>query len=117
MKKQTSTFWPSLVLTAGIISCQTIVPLPAIAQTTQRPMSDFLSTQGKFCLPDGHGGCTLFQPPVPNYLAWTAPPPPAKASGRCGSVDYAGVANDWIVANGGSSLHTQFSGTITERPL
>ncbi len=117
MKYQTSGFWRGLVLTAGIISCQATLPIPAIAQTTKRPISDFISTQGTFCLPDGHGGCTLFQPPVPNYLAWTAPPPPANASGRCGSVDYAGVADRWLVSQGGPSLNTEFSGTITERAL
>jgi hypothetical protein len=117
MKYQTSGFWRGLVLTAGIISCQATLPIPAIAQTTKRPISDFISTQGTFCLPDGHDGCTLFQPPVPNYLASTAPPPPANASGRCGSVDYAGVADRWLVSQGGPSLNTEFSGTITERAL
>ena len=116
-KNQTSGLWRCLVLAAGILSCQAVLPMPAVAQTTQRPIGDFVAAQGTFCLSDHNGGCVLFQPPVPNYLAWTAPPPPANASGWCGSVDYAGVADRWLVSQGRASLGTQFTGTVTESRL
>ena len=38
---------------------------------TQRPISEFVSAQGTFCRPDGAGGCTLFVPPLLNFLGWT----------------------------------------------
>ena len=48
--------------------------LPTIAYsqpTVTRPISDFVSAQGTFCLPDGGGGCFLFVPPVPNFAGWS----------------------------------------------
>jgi hypothetical protein len=80
----------------------------ADAGTVQRPLSDFLSTQGTFCFPDGMGGCLLFFPPVPLYLGENN-----ADSSLVAWVDYAGVANTW--ANG--AFGTQFNGTVTERSL
>lgn len=90
--------------------------LPVIAypqNTVTRPIADFLSAQGTFCLPDGGGGCLLFVPPVPNFLGLSTPGPPV----RCASVDYAGVANAWLISQGGTALGTQTGGTIVERTL
>lgn len=70
-----------------------------------RPISDFLSTQGTFDLG------VLFEPPVPNYGGWS------DLKGHFALVDYAGVANNWLIGQGGTSLGTSFSGTIIENPL
>ena len=87
---------------------------PVLAQTSavQRPIGDFLSTQGTFCIDDGMGGCFLFVPPIPNFFGWSA-----LAQNRCGSVDYAGLANATLVRLGGRSLGTRTQGTVLERPL
>ena len=84
-----------------------LAPL-AFAQTTQRPISDFLRTQGTFCIPNGAGGCFLFIPPVPNFVGW------GDQAGTLGvSVDYAGLANACF----GNAFGTTMSGLITERAL
>jgi hypothetical protein len=80
----------------------------------QRPLSDFLDTQGSQ---------NLFIPPVPDYLGWVAPPPGVKTpassyvGGNSGSCDYAGIAKEWLVQNGYPDLGTSFSGSVTERSL
>jgi hypothetical protein len=63
-------------------------------------------------------------PPIPNYLGWgNIVPGTAHGPGTFGtidvaaSVDYAGVANKWITDNGGASLGTSWTGTITEQAL
>ena len=72
-------------------------------QYVQRPLSDFLSAQGT---------TSLFQTPVPDYIGWFNNPPTHFAL-----VDYAGLASKWLQDNGGPSLGTQVSGTVSERPL
>lgn len=78
----------------------------------KRPLSDFLNTQGSQ---------NIYIPPVPDYWGWTAPPPgvktpaPSYVGGNSGSCDYGGLANKWLVANGGPNLGTSFSGSVTER--
>jgi hypothetical protein len=80
----------------------------------QRLLSDFLDTQGS---------TTIFNPPVPDYLGWTAPPPgvktpaPSYVGGNGAACDYAGLANEWLMANGYPDLGTSFSGSVTERSL
>ena len=84
-----------------------LAPL-AFAQTTQRPISDFVQAQGTFCFPNGSGGCLLFVPPVPNFVGW------GDQAGNLGaSVDYAGLANACF----GNAFGTTTSGVITERAL
>lgn len=78
-----------------------------------RPISDFVDTQGTYCIDDGAGGCYLLVPPLENFLGWFDPSNP----GRLSSIDYAGIAEDYIVSNGGTPLGTQTSGTVVERPL
>jgi hypothetical protein len=99
----------------------TSVATSAIGQVTVRPISDFINTQGTFCVPDGSGGCQLFVPPVANFIGWTNAACEAGGSGvqRGAAVDYAGLANAYIEqASGGSiSLGTAFSGRVIERPL
>jgi hypothetical protein len=77
-----------------------------------RPISDFVSTQGTFCLDDGFGGCLIFNPPVANFLGWTV-----AGETLLASVDYAGLADRAIQAASGKSLGTTTDGTITERLL
>lgn len=86
--------------------------------TTTRPIADFLVRQGTFCL-NPSPSCHLFRPPVPNYGGWSGREPgePNSVYDRFSLVDYAGVANAWLVANGHASLGTQVTGTITERRL
>jgi hypothetical protein len=93
----------------------------ASGQVSIRPISDFISTQGTFCVPDGNGGCQLFVPPVANFIGWTNAGCEAGGSGaqRGAAVDYAGLANTYVKqASGGSiSLGTGFSGRVIERAL
>jgi hypothetical protein len=79
-----------------------VAPVYAVS-SVRRPISDFLSAQGT---------TAIFVPPVPDYVGWFAP------NGPSASVDYAGLANQWLKDNGlPSGLGTTTEGTITERPL
>jgi hypothetical protein len=84
----------------------------AAGPTRQRPLSDFLSTQGTFCPDDGQGGCTIFVPPAPNFLGWSTR---ADASNHVlfSGVDYAGLANAFFQ----NAFGTVVDGMVTERPL
>ena len=99
----------------------TLVQTSAVAGS--RPISDFLASQGKFCIQldasgffdcaashyiadTTEGSCFLFVPPVANYNGWADP------KGRSASFDYAGLAD---VALGGR-LGTTISGSIEEIP-
>jgi hypothetical protein len=107
--------------------------LPAQAQTTQRPLSDFLSAQGTYCVDNGMGGCYLFVPPDPNFLGFGTIYPAAADSTYQGrgylkksstvyfaGVDYAGLAAAWENNTGTNPVKLKvpvISGTVTERPL
>lgn len=86
------------------------------AAAAPRPIADFLSTQGTYCVDDGGGGCLLFVPPVPNFIGWTV-----TGETTVASVDYAGLANGTLDCGGGvsgtTSFGTQADGTVIERPL
>lgn len=82
----------------------------AAAPTIQRPLKDFLSQQGTFCVDDGSGGCTLFVPPDPNFLGWSTNF--AETPLRFAGVDYAG-----LVKNYPSGMQPVVTGTVMERPL
>lgn len=87
----------------------------------QRPLEDFLSRQGRWCVafddagnfvcPSEYGdlGCGfLFVPPSPNFTGWSDP------KGNMSVVfDYAGLED--IVLGG--TLGTTITGSINERPL
>src|SRR5438552_11446756 len=77
---------------------------PSAAQTTNRPLSDFLSTQGT---------TTQYFPPVPDFIGWTNNNPPTLFA----AVDYAGLVAKYLAAHGGPSLGTTISGGITETRL
>jgi hypothetical protein len=89
--------------------------MPAVsthaAQAVQRPLSDFLDAQGTISI------FNCCAPPVPDYIGWTRPFATPTADQRLALVDYAGVANEWLVEQGYPSLGTTFSGHIIERPL
>jgi hypothetical protein len=104
MKTKTWTFIGNGRL-AVVMAAVLLAPL-ARAQTTQRPISDFLEAQGTFCFPNGSGGCLSFVPPVPNFVGWGD-----QAGNMAVSVDYAGLANACF----GNAFGTTMSGSITER--
>ena len=91
------------------------------ATPAQRPITDFTSRQGQYCLKfdvDGNidcaassyggGGCDLFIPPQPNVGGWTDPKGLFFAL-----VDYAGLADTLV----GGTFGTTLDGSITEVPL
>jgi hypothetical protein len=105
----------ALVLVLGLMT-PTTTPLPVNASAGPRPLADFLSAQGTYCLDlDGPPpSCDLFVPPSPNMIGWAAPPP---TYGVFALLDYAGLANNYLVSQGGTSLGTTITGSINERPL
>jgi len=101
-----------------------ILAQSAFSQTKQRPIDDFVSTQGTFCIDDGAGGCLLFVPPDPNFVGWSTVLPDETGAFKLpvvrsrpaiplfAGVDYAGVADAY--AAGRDPVVT---GTVTERRL
>ena len=73
-----------------------------------RPLSDFLNAQGS---------TNIFIPPIPDFVGWTDNPPNGCNLTHFASVDYAGVAASWLVANGGPNVGTHSVGSVTERAL
>lgn len=110
MKTQSTNNWKRMLAAIGIafglMASATIVQ----AITTQRPIQDFLATQGTFCFPDGSGGCLLFVPPDPNFLGWTNDLDSDVI--RFAGVDYAGLADAYPTGK-----KPVIDGTVTERPL
>ena len=90
---------------AAAMMCLSAIAGPASASlpVRVRPLSEFTSTQGT---------TNIFIPPVPDFIGWGDNPPHQFAS-----VDYAGLAAAWLVANGGPDLGTQVQGNVVERPL
>jgi len=78
----------------------------------QRPLIDFLTSQGTYCFDDGFGGCRTFVSPVPNSFAWFD-----RGQNLGISVDYTGMTNSWLESVSGNqrSLGTQVNGTISEQ--
>jgi len=76
---------------------------PCAAQTTNRPLSDFLSTQGS---------TSQYFPPIPDYIGWANNPFTTFAL-----VDYAGLAANYLATHGGPSLGTTVTGSVTETRL
>jgi len=107
--------WCVLLITCAALACT------LNAQTTERPISDFLAAQGQ---------TSQFFPPVADLLGW--------AQGMCASgglncmskppydglcladfawVDYAGVAERFLVQNGAMPSGTYYEGFVQQRPL
>src|ERR1051326_9613018 len=80
-----------------IISLLALIP----ARAASRPISDFLSQQGTYCLgtdANGNptcggspGNCFLYIPPFPNFLDFTDP-----VAGTSLSFDYANLFNAYL---------------------
>ena len=83
-------------------------------QAVQRPIEEFVNAQGTYCIDDGQGGCEVFVPPIENFVFFTDP-----MRGSAAVIDYAGLANDWILEESGGevSLGTETAGTVIEQPL
>jgi len=108
------------------LSANALIPLLLAAVTltataAQRPITDFTSRQGAYCLKvdnDGnvdcaasgyHGtSCVLFVPPQPNVGGWIDP-----KTAVFTLVDYAGLADGLL----GGALGTTLDGSITEVTL
>jgi hypothetical protein len=91
--------------------------LPASAEgdkSIHRSIQQLVRAQGTYCFPDGSGGCTMFDPPVANYIYFAS-----SVTNWIGAVDYAGLEDRWLKAasDGRRSFHTKFSGTVIERRL
>jgi hypothetical protein len=97
-----------IVLLLFVVAILLAAAIPVAAGGNQRPIEDFLESQGDYCIDDGMGGCFLFVPPVANFFGWTDP-----ALGISAAMDYAGLANECV----GGAFGTEISGSITERPL
>lgn len=100
-----------ITLLLGLIAFGVPQNSSTAAQAVQRPLSDFLSAQGSVSV------FNCCAPMVPDYVGWTRPFSTPTADQRLALVDYAGVANNWLVANGYPSLGTTLSGSVSERPL
>ena|SRR5579864_6696294 len=99
------------VLSAALLALSALTPaVHAQSGTIQRPISDFLSRQGTFCVPNPTPppACLLFDPPSPNFVGWGD-----LLSDKCAAVDYAGLTNSTY----GRIFGTETSGTVVERPL
>lgn len=84
---------------------------PTAGRTVHRPITDFLATQGTFCVP---GDCPPLTTPFPAFVTWTAP-----AQEREVFVDYAGIVARYIAEASGGAIDVtpHYDGTITERRL
>src|SRR5690349_18438636 len=104
----------AITLTIGAL----ILAPSSLAQTNQRPIDDFVSTQGTFCVNNGAGGCLLFVPPDPNFVGWSTVLDPTKlpvvrsrpAIPLFAGVDYAGVADAYAAGK-----DPVLTGTVTDR--
>lgn len=83
--------------------------------TNFRPISDFLETQGAYCVEDPDTGeCLLFDPPVPDFLFFED-----VDDFKVASFDYAGVAAKILGAQArtkGLGMRTKMKGLVRERP-
>jgi hypothetical protein len=100
-----ATFARRIVSTAFALALS-VCSASAFAGTTQRPISDFLSTQGTFC--GDPPACTLFVPPAPNFVGFTD-----TVHDLGISFDYAGLSDQPL----GGALGTSFSGSVSERTV
>jgi hypothetical protein len=119
LERLSSATLPLALLVAGLVLAQ------PPANAADRPISDFISRQGTYCLgldaqgnvsceASGYNGgadCFLFLPPTPNFVGQSDP-----QAGISASTDYAGLMNQTLISlsGGTKSLGTTMSGTVTE---
>ncbi|MFT3917457.1 MAG: hypothetical protein QM704_26240 [Anaeromyxobacteraceae bacterium] len=80
-----------------------------------RPIEEFVQAQGTYCYrtaPDA--ACFLAEPPVGNVIGWAEFEDGYRRFVR---VDFAGLVDRYLAANGLPVWGTRFKGSITERPL
>jgi len=114
MAKKTA-FRLAVVLALGITSLLiSAAPASANDKVIHRSIQELVRAQGTYCFADSSGACTLFAPPVANYIFFQA-----TATQWIAAVDYAGLENAWLknASFGRQSYRTRFSGTVDERPL
>lgn len=114
MQKLTLGRWCVLVLTCMALAST------LNAQTTKLPISDFLAVQGQ---------TSVYIPPVQDYVGWgqalctsgglscMSPPYAGLCFGDAAGVDYAGLADRFIVQQGGQSSGTEMDGHVLLRQL
>jgi len=91
-----------LVLCFAVLAVASLIAVsPCPAQTTERPLSDWLNAQGT---------TSGFTPPIPDFLGWYDPT-------YFAAVDYAGLAANYLATHGGPSLGTSLTGSVVETLL
>jgi hypothetical protein len=89
----------------AVMGALLLVPIDAVAATTvQRPLSEFISAQGK------HAD---FFPPVPDYIGWVSQKNSRVPTAHFALIDYAGLANEQF----NLGLGTRVTGNVIERSL
>ncbi|TLD42660.1 MAG: hypothetical protein JETT_1003 [Candidatus Jettenia ecosi] len=114
-----SNYWRGATVLFGILFVLIVLATPTLVQgrTIQRPIQDFLSQQGTFCIDDGASGCFLSIPPDPNFIGWSKDfdkdnDGVQDAAALFAGIDYAGLVNAY--PNGEKP---EITGTVTERRL
>jgi len=86
-------------------------PEPGSGGIIARPIGEWTAAQGTYCSDNGSGGCMLYAPPVANYGVFYD-----QSRSMMISVDYAGIANRWLMSQG-RDFGTTTSGAINEQPI
>lgn len=114
-----SNYWRGATVLFGILFALVVLATPTLVQgrTIQRPIQDFVTQQGTFCIDDGASGCLLFVPPDPNFIGWSNDfdkdndGVQDKAALFTG-IDYAGLVDAYP-----DGKEPKITGTVTERRL
>ena len=102
---------PCAIATFGLSVAVSSAP----AHAGSRSFSEFLAAQGTYCIElDGLPGCDLPHFPEPEIITFTGPAPTFNLAAV---VDYAGLHDKALIANGNPSLGTAVSGQVNERRL
>jgi len=81
-------------------------------QVLMRPINEFVSSQGTYCIDNGSGECQLYAKPVANHIAFFEP-----NKRKIMMVDYAGTTNAFLRDKAGRDFGTTFSGDIREERM
>jgi len=92
-----------------------IPSLALAARPVHRPIEEFTNAQGTYCYqPTPGAACFAAEPPLGNIVAWSTFQDGYRRFAR---VDFAGLVDRYLRANGLPVVGTAISGTIVERPL